>query len=148
MNGIATEFWSALRASRSHTGTGGAALGGTPAVYRDLLQELEALTSGEKLRIVVDAVAGTSAGGVNGAALARAVVDGADASVLNRVWIEEADIAQLRFYPRPAPRGPRALVSLGSTIEPCAQHRKKDQPLTCSSWSQLRDQIIVLLPNT
>src|SRR3546814_14869711 len=52
MNGIATEFWSALRASRSHTGTGGAALGGTPAVYRDLLQELEALTSGEKLRII------------------------------------------------------------------------------------------------
>src|SRR3546814_16320466 len=100
MNGIATEFWSALRASRSHTGTGGAALGGTPAVYRDLLQELEALTSGEKLRIVVDAVAGTSAGGVNGAALARAVVDGADASVLNRVRIEEADIAAMRCDPR------------------------------------------------
>src|SRR3546814_3937853 len=49
MNGIATEFWSALRASRSHTGTGGAALGGTPEVYRDLLQELEALPSGAEL---------------------------------------------------------------------------------------------------
>src|SRR3546814_20089968 len=74
MNGIATEFWSALRASRSHTGTGGAALGGTPAVYRDLLQELEALTSGAKLRNVVDAVAGLYDGDVNGAALARARV--------------------------------------------------------------------------
>src|SRR3546814_19568714 len=59
MNGIATEFWSALRASRSHPGTGGAALGGTPEVYRALLQQLEAMTSGDKLRLAGDAVAGT-----------------------------------------------------------------------------------------
>src|SRR3546814_15199012 len=116
LNGIATEFWSALRASRSHTGTGGAALGGTPAVYRDLLQELDALTSGEKLRIVVDAVAGPFAGGVNGAALARAVVDGADASVLHRVWLEEADIAALRCDHHHVPRGEGALrrLAIGS----------------------------------
>jgi predicted acylesterase/phospholipase RssA len=74
MNGIVTELWHALRASQSHHGTGRRDLEGTASVYRELFERLETTPTADALRIVVDAVAGTSAGGVNGAVLAKAVV--------------------------------------------------------------------------
>jgi len=100
MNGIVTEAWHMLRASRARqaSGSDAPAPAGSAAVYAELLGRLAAVC-GTDLRVVVDTVAGSSAGGVNGAVLAKAVVDGGDASVLNRVWIEEADIAALRAEP-------------------------------------------------
>ena len=103
MNGIVTELWHALRASRArHDGDNGT-LTGSALVYRDLLDRLDDGAETDGLRIVVDAVAGTSAGGVNGAALAKAVVDGGDARILNRVWIDKADIARLKATPEESP---------------------------------------------
>lgn len=111
MNGIVTELWHILRASKALRG-GGPPMDGLPGVYAELLQRLESEAGGAPLRVVVDAVAGTSAGGVNGAVLAKAVLDGGNARILNDVWIWTADIEKLKR--EPAERAPwylRAAVS-------------------------------------
>ena len=64
MHGITREIWHLLRASRSFHD--GAAPGtGSEAVYHDLMADI-ARTSGTKLRVLADIVAGSSAGGING----------------------------------------------------------------------------------
>ena len=118
INGIVTELWHLLRASQARAGGTAPPADGTAEIYRDLLEALDRETGCEQLRVVVDAVAGTSAGGVNGTVLAKAVVDGGDASVLNRVWIEDADIAKLKAAP--SARAPwwlrGAVAGLASTL--------------------------------
>ena len=97
MNGITTELWHLLRASpRPGKGNGAQppVLDGNAAVWAELLHRL-AETAGGELRVVVDAVAGSSAGGLNGVALAKAVVEGGNVEPLEDCWIEEADIARL-----------------------------------------------------
>ncbi|MEQ8654435.1 MAG: patatin-like protein [Kiloniellales bacterium] len=97
MNGITTELWHLLRASPRQGASSSSlpqALDGNAVIYADLLAELAA-KSGVDLRIVVDAVAGSSAGGLNGTALAKAVVEGGSVEPLEDTWIEEADIAVL-----------------------------------------------------
>ncbi|MCB1261792.1 MAG: patatin-like phospholipase family protein [Acidimicrobiales bacterium] len=44
---------------------------------------------------VVDVLAGTSAGGINGSALALALANGGDVSVLRDVWVDDGDLEQL-----------------------------------------------------
>ena len=64
MHGITREIWHLLRASRSFHD--GAAQGsGSEAVYHDLMVEI-ASSSGTKLRVLADIIAGSSAGGING----------------------------------------------------------------------------------
>jgi patatin-related protein len=147
MNGIVTELWQALRASRAHHGGGeGGAGTGTAAVYAELLERLERSPGAEALRIVVDAVAGTSAGGVNGAALAKAVVEGADAGVLNTVWIEKADIAALRAEPPfRAPWWLRSLLWLATRFSRLGALQRRVDGLPGLSWVWLRDTVYALL---
>lgn len=52
MNGIVTELWHTLRASRAHHG-GGEGGAGTAAVYAELLERLERMPGAEALRVVV-----------------------------------------------------------------------------------------------
>ncbi|WP_298879164.1 patatin-like protein [uncultured Bradyrhizobium sp.] len=52
-------------------------------------------TSTERTRFVIDAIAGTSAGGINGLFLAKALVNGQDFSPLKKLWIQEGDIGGL-----------------------------------------------------
>jgi predicted acylesterase/phospholipase RssA len=99
INGVVTEIWHTLRASRAMQDSDAANLDSTAEIYRDLLTDLKAAPDADELRIVVDAVAGTSAGGVNGAAIFKAIVHGADASVLNDVWLDDADIKNLQGNP-------------------------------------------------
>ncbi|MGB0629765.1 MAG: hypothetical protein ACPGRZ_03645 [Alphaproteobacteria bacterium] len=103
INGVVTEIWNALRASRAVQDGESGEFGGTADVYRKILTELETSSDAHGMRIVVDAVAGTSAGGVNGAALFKAVVDGADASLLNETWLNDADISKLKGQPDDPP---------------------------------------------
>lgn len=106
MNGIVTETWHLLRASRAWQDRKraedpcdpGLLPDGSAGIYAALLKRMEE-EGGTDLRVVVDAVAGSSAGGVNGAVLAKAVVEGGDAAVLNEVWCRDADIAKLRADP-------------------------------------------------
>lgn len=143
INGVVTEIWQALRASRQRHGSApGPALSGSAAVYADLLQEI-ADRHGVALRVVVDAAAGSSAGGVNGVALARAVTAGGDATILNRVWLDEADIAALRAEP-PA-RAPfllrSALWALRHLLPGLARLHRQVEGLPGLSWAWLRDSL-------
>lgn len=142
INGIVTEIWHALRASRARGG--GTRPGGTAGVYFDLLERLEGIEGAGRLRIVVDAVSGTSAGGVNGGALAKAVVDGGDASVLSGVWIEDADISKLAVVPERAPFSVRAALWAAVRLEKFAALRKWIDGLPGLSWEWARDTVYAL----
>ena len=64
----------------------------TDAVYFDLLK-----TIGKSLdlRIIVDVISGSSAGGINGIALARAVAHDLTLAPLTELWFAKADLLQL-----------------------------------------------------
>ena len=98
MNGVVTEIWNALRASVARDPDVMPAAG-TAGVYRKLMDDLKRREDCDDLRIVVDTIAGTSAGGVNGVVLGKAIATGADASVLNTTWIEKAGIEELAAPP-------------------------------------------------
>jgi patatin-related protein len=93
MHGITKEIWHLARASRDYRD------GTTPptsaqGVYHTLLQEIEA-TAGVRLRVLVDIVAGASAGGMNGVFLAQAVATGQSLEPLTDLWLEVADVEAL-----------------------------------------------------
>jgi patatin-related protein len=62
------------------------------AVYFDLLREL-----GRKveLRVIVDIIAGASAGGINGTMLARALSHDLPTARLRDLWLDHADVSEL-----------------------------------------------------
>lgn len=49
----------------------------------------------ERTRFVVDVIAGTSAGGINGLFLAKALANGEQFGALKTLWVQEGDIAKL-----------------------------------------------------
>ena len=103
MHGVVTEIWNALRASQARSSRRSPPKG-TAEVYHQLMHDLKKLRDGNDLRIVVDTIAGTSAGGVNGVVLGKAIATGGDASVLDDTWIEKAGIGQLKAQaPKDAP---------------------------------------------
>lgn len=96
INGVTTELWNLLRASRARqNGSEKDKLDNTAKIYAELLDKLECLTAND-FRVVVDTIAGSSAGGINGATLAKAIVDGGDAKAVSDLWIDNADISELR----------------------------------------------------
>ena len=98
MNGVVTEIWHALRASVARDRRR-LQVEGTAEVYRRLIEDLKKSHGGADLRIVVDTITGTSAGGVNGLVLGKAIATGANAAVLNNTWIERAGIEDLAAAP-------------------------------------------------
>ncbi|MDR7522829.1 MAG: patatin-like protein [Armatimonadota bacterium] len=88
MFGIVREFWHLLRASRG--------------------EEFNAYTGALKLANVtatVDVISGTSAGGINGILLAKALATGADLAAISQFWIDRADFDKLLQPPtEPMPR--------------------------------------------
>ncbi|MDB5685814.1 MAG: patatin, partial [Rhizorhabdus sp.] len=73
MHGITKELWRLARASRAfHAGEAAAGPATSEAIYRDLLKRIERET-GLKLRVLIDIVAGASAGGINGLFLGHAI---------------------------------------------------------------------------
>lgn len=62
---------------------------------RDPFADMAALPPGQRTRFVVDSLAGTSAGGINGIFLAKALVSGQKFAPLKTLWIEEGDINRL-----------------------------------------------------
>src|SRR5687767_1578149 len=94
MHGITKEAWKLLRASRNYhapvpTADG---LNDSELVYRELF---EALAPYVDLRVVIDIVAGASAGGINGVMLAHAIAGGHDLEPLRDLWLENADVEKL-----------------------------------------------------
>src|SRR3954471_22729925 len=64
----------------------------TEQVYFDLLR---AIGRDVELRVVVDIIAGASAGGINGTMLARALSHDLPIGAMRDLWLEYADVAEL-----------------------------------------------------
>ncbi len=93
MHGITKEIWRLARASQAqHDPHGDSAPG--EDVYRQLLVEIEA-EIGLKLRVLVDIIAGASAGGINGIFLGQAITTGQSLEPLTELWLDGADVEVL-----------------------------------------------------
>ncbi|MCB2013527.1 MAG: patatin-like protein [Sphingobium sp.] len=94
MHGITKEIWHLARASRDFHEDCPAGDESILAVYTDLLREMEA-EADLHLRVVIDIVAGASAGGINGIFLAQAIETGQSLEPLTDLWLSNADIEKL-----------------------------------------------------
>jgi len=93
MHGISKEIWRLARASCAFN-DGAMPAEGSQGVYRALLEEIERdhkLT----LRVLVDIIAGASAGGINGVFLGQAISTGQSLEPLTDLWLNSADIEAL-----------------------------------------------------
>ncbi|WP_413203647.1 patatin-like protein [Rhodospirillum sp. A1_3_36] len=102
MNGTVREVWELLRASRAKmdpTFAENAGLSTTAKEWISVLKEIEQETGCPPLRVVVDAIAGTSAGGINGVVLGKAILEGADITPLTTTWVTQADLRVLKVKP-------------------------------------------------
>jgi patatin-related protein len=86
----------------------------TESVYWDLLSRMQQGAAGRgsngvRTRVVVDIISGTSAGGINGVCLAKAIALNRSQDALKALWFDRGDIKQLgasgSWMPLPA-RGP------------------------------------------
>lgn len=72
--------------------------------YWELLRELDArgptARRGVRTRVVVDIISGTSAGGINGICLAKALATNRSQDALKPVWFERGDITTLLHGPK------------------------------------------------
>ncbi|MDK3075638.1 patatin-like protein [Sedimentitalea sp. JM2-8] len=101
MNGISQELLHMVRGSASPRTLGAAdeekareQLSEVERIYRDLSKALSG--DGRRTRFIIDIISGTSAGGINGVALAKALALGSrDLKVLRRAWAVEADFENL-----------------------------------------------------
>ena len=93
MHGITKELWNLARASRAHFDNA-ADLPPVVQVYRDLIARVER-TAGLRIRVLIDIVAGASAGGINGIFLAQAIATGQSLDPLTDLWLDAADVDRL-----------------------------------------------------
>lgn len=80
----------------------------TEAVYFDLLQ---AIGRHVELRVIVDVIAGASAGGINGVMLARALAHDLPVAHLRDMWLESGDVTALLSQARRARRWSKPFMS-------------------------------------
>lgn len=101
MHGVSREILNLVRASsvrldRKSNGSAQEApdqeLPPVQSAYKDLL---DLLSSVADIRVVVDAIAGASAGGVNGIMLARAITHDLPLDSHSEMWLENADVTRL-----------------------------------------------------
>ena len=93
MHGITKEIWHLARASRAFA-AGEPVATASEGVYRRLLETIGQQADLE-LRVLVDIVAGASAGGLNGIFLAQAIARGQSLDPLTTLWLEKADVEEL-----------------------------------------------------
>ena len=115
MHGISKEILKLVRASKTLHGIADRARRGnarfedfvppddpehdTEFIYFDLLRTIGKHT---ELRVIVDVIAGASAGGINGVMLARALAHDLPVSHLRDMWLESGDVAELLAQSRRA----------------------------------------------
>ncbi len=93
MHGITKEIWRLARASQAQHDPLANADPGEDS-YRVLLADIEA-EFGLKLRVLVDVIAGASAGGINGIFLGQAIATGQSLEPLTDLWLKSADVETL-----------------------------------------------------
>ena len=107
MHGVTKELHKLVRASRSfdelddldgpNPFTSDSATPDTEAAYFEALRSLA--KAGRRLSVSIDIIAGTSAGGINGVVLAKAIARDANQEQLKRLWIDEGDLKKLLRAP-------------------------------------------------
>ena len=90
MHGITKEIWRLAKASRAFHGDELQVEG----VYGELLAGIRN-EAGLDLRVLVDILAGASAGGINAIFLAEAISSGVSLDPLTELWLENADVDSL-----------------------------------------------------
>jgi patatin-related protein len=103
MHGITKEIHKLVKAStalEAFPEKGNPFPSGTERVYYDLLDRIarnkvDCSTNGARIRVVVDVISGTSAGGINGVFLAKALSRNRSLESLKELWFEKGDIKQL-----------------------------------------------------
>ena len=91
MHGLTQELYRLVLASSPKPG-----LTGTAKIYKEILGEVEEEDGdGVPTRVVIDIISGTSAGGINGVSLARALAKDGDLSPIRELWMDHADIEKL-----------------------------------------------------
>ena len=93
MHGITKEVWRLAKASRAYH-AGEAPGQGSEAVYHTLLHRI-AEEAEVELRVLVDILAGASAGGINAIFLAHAIAGGQPLDPLTDLWLDSADVDRL-----------------------------------------------------
>jgi patatin-related protein len=93
MHGITKEVWRLARASRAFHSDEDAEPG-SEAVYRRLIEAI-ARECETDVRVLVDILAGASAGGINAVFLAEAIASGRSLEPLTDLWLETADVDRL-----------------------------------------------------
>jgi patatin-related protein len=102
MHGVTKEIHRLVRGSALDASSARTA---SERVYGRLLEELsERDREGVRTRVVVDVIAGTSAGGINGICLAKALAHNLSQDELRNLWFERGDIDGLLAAPRFLPR--------------------------------------------
>ena len=97
MHGITKEIHRLVRASEAFNGNPNVTVQDLDPGEKVYLRALEACERVDdvKTRVVVDVIAGTSAGGINGICLAKALAQNRDLRALKDLWIDNGDIAGL-----------------------------------------------------
>ncbi|MEM9880708.1 MAG: patatin-like protein [Pseudomonadota bacterium] len=152
IHGVTREVLNLVRASkqvRDHAGPMDATSTTTQQVYAELL---DALSPHVQLRVVVDIVAGASAGGINGIMLARALAFDLSLDSHRKMWLELADVTELldprgraKFWSKPFMRPMLSLLGRwqAKPLAPLANDaarklevRQKISLFTRSRWFQ------------
>lgn len=154
-HGINREILNLIRASklyhrdRRDEGSGGSSFRrfypeepeeSTGDVYLHFLEMVGQFIS---LRVIVDVIAGSSAGGINGVALARALANDLSLAPLTNMWLEEADMLKLL--------APEAKANLWSKwyirpiVRPVLGRLKREGLLPGDVDAALEDQVSVFL---
>src|SRR6187397_2026927 len=104
MHGVTKELHRLVKAS-ALVEAGQAADKGAPteAVYAELLDAVAKEDDGVRTRVAVDVVAGTSAGGINGIYLTKAIAHNLSQDALRDVWFNNGDMKQLLLLPKKWP---------------------------------------------
>lgn len=97
----------------------------TEEIYFDALKRIG---HGLDLRVIVDVIAGASAGGVNGVVLARAIAHDLSIAPLREMWLTEADVTRLLAPERKAKTWSKWFL----------------RPLI---WAMMRERILRLAPD-
>ncbi len=102
MHGTTKEIHRLVKASRLLAAGDDAANGGdaspSEGVYHDLLEQ-ETGPDGVRTEVVVDVIAGTSAGGINGIFLGKALAHNLSQDLLRELWFDKGDIKKLLRWP-------------------------------------------------
>ncbi|WP_269581599.1 patatin-like protein [Roseibium sp. Sym1] len=142
MHGVSREILNVVRASnvrldrnagKQAPETGIPDLPPVQTAYCELLDLLSAVAD---VRVVVDAIAGASAGGVNGIMLARAIAHDLPLDSHSEMWLENADVTRLA---RPQSGLSRYLkISVSPVLDQLISSRLKKQIKSAETREKLR----------